>query len=97
MRNINLLFSDAKDFLYNEVNRVFIAVILAGVILGYIIYSGNSAILKSNEELLKSNAELMQKMEKLKAQVDFRYFNTTRSLEDIHNVRIDTHYGDVRK
>ena len=54
MRNINLLFSDAKDFLYNEVNRVFIAVILAGVILGYIIYSGNSAILKSNEELLKS-------------------------------------------
>ena len=56
MRNINLLFSDAKDFLYNEVNRVFIAVILAGVILGYIIYSGNSAILKSNEELLKSNA-----------------------------------------
>ena len=97
MRNIYLLFSDAKDFLYNEVNRVFIAVILAGVILGYIIYSGNSAILKSNEELLKSNAELMQKMEKLKAQVDFRYFNTTRSLEDIHNVRIDTHYGDVRK
>lgn len=97
MRNINLLFSDAKDFLYNEVNRVFIAVILAGVILVYIIYSGNSAILKSNEELLKSNAELMQKMEKLKAQVDFRYFNTTRSLEDIHNVRIDTHYGDVRK
>lgn len=97
MRNINLLFSDAKDFLYNEVNRVFIAVILAGVILGYIIYSGNSAILKSNEELLKSNAELMQKMEKLKAQVDFRYFNTIRSLEDIHNVRIDTHYGDVRK
>lgn len=97
MRNINLLFSDAKDFLYNEVNRVFIAVILAGGILGYIIYSGNSAILKSNEELLKSNAELMQKMEKLKAQVDFRYFNTTRSLEDIHNVRIDTHYGDVRK
>lgn len=39
----------------------------------------------------------MQKMEKLKTQVDFRYFNTTRSLEDIHNVRIDTHYGDVRK
>ena len=97
MRNINLLFSDAKDYLYNEVNRVFIAVILAGVILGYIIYSGNSDILKSNEELVKSNAELMQKMEKLKAQVDFRYFNTTRSLEDIHNVRIDTHYGDVRK
>lgn len=28
---------------------------------------------------------------------DFRYFNLTRSLEDIHNVQIDTHRGTIEK
>lgn len=28
--------------------------------------------------------------------IDFRYFNTTRSLEYIHNVRIDTYDGSVK-
>ena len=29
--------------------------------------------------------------------VHFRYFNLTHSLEEIHNVEIDTHHGDVIK
>lgn len=29
--------------------------------------------------------------------IDHRYFNTTRSLEDIHNVRIDTLNGSKRQ
>ena len=28
---------------------------------------------------------------------DFRYFNLNRSLEDIHNVKIDTYRGRVEK
>lgn len=97
MRNINLLFSDAKDFLSNEVNRVFVAVILIGFIVGLLVYNGTSAILKSNEELKKSNTELKEKIEKTKDRVDFRYFNTTKSLEEIHNVKIDTRTGELKK
>lgn len=29
--------------------------------------------------------------------VHYRYFNITHSLEDIHNVKIDTHLGNVIK
>lgn len=97
MRNINLLFSDAKDFLSSELNRVFVAVVLIGIILGLIIYNCTTAIFKSNSEILKSNKELMQKIEKTKDRVDYRYFNTTTSLEQIHNVKIDTHNGELKK
>lgn len=33
----------------------------------------------------------------VKKKIDYRYFCTTTSLEDIHNVRIDTFNGSVRK
>lgn len=33
----------------------------------------------------------------VKTKIDHRYFNVTRSLEDIHNVRIDTFNGGKRQ
>lgn len=33
---------------------------------------------------------------KIKKRIDFRYFNTTRSLEDIHNVEINTLNGELK-
>lgn len=86
MKSLNLLFSDAKFFLSNEVNRVFIAVVIFSAAMTTLIYLRTEAVLTSNNEVL----EAIQKAEK---KVDFRYFNTTRSLERIHNVEIDTKDG----
>ena len=33
---------------------------------------------------------------KIKKRIDFRYFNTTRSLQDIHNVEINTLNGELK-
>lgn len=108
MKNLNLLFADAKDFLSNEVNRVFLAVIIFSLVIGYMVYNNNSAInksteviLKSNEEVLKalenSNTEIIQAVNDVEDKVDFRYFNTTKSLEKIHNVEINTKTGELKK
>lgn len=34
--------------------------------------------------------------EKIRKKVDHRYFNTTRSLEQIHNVKINTFDGELK-
>ena len=33
---------------------------------------------------------------KINKKVDFRYFNLNRSLEDIHNIEIDTLNGEIK-
>lgn len=33
---------------------------------------------------------------RIRKKIDHRYFNITRSLEDIHNVEIDTYKGEVK-
>ncbi len=33
----------------------------------------------------------------LKKRIDFRYFNTTRTIESVFNVRVDTYNGEIRK
>ena len=33
---------------------------------------------------------------KIKKRIDFRYFNTTKSLEDIHKVEINTYNGEIK-
>lgn len=35
--------------------------------------------------------------DKVRKKIDHRYFNTTRSLEQIHNVEIDTYKGEIKK
>lgn len=89
MRSINLLLTDLKEFLSNEVNRVFLAIIIIGTILIAIGLNNNLAIEQSNKEIITQLKEVNKK-------VDFRYFNTTRSLEDIHNIKIDTRSGEIK-
>ena len=73
--SINL--SDAKSFLGDKINRVFIAVILLCIInAGGIFY-------------------LNKQIENCINKVHFRYFNLTKSLEEIHNVEINTHDGKI--
>ena len=78
MRNFNLLFSDAKEFLSDNINRLGILVVLFCVIN----VCGFYVIEKELKECTKT--------------VNFRYFNITRSLEDIHNVKIDTQDGSLK-
>ena len=78
MRNFNLLFSDAKEFLSDNINRFGILVVL----LCLINVCGFYVIEKELKECIKT--------------VNFRYFNITRSLEDIHNVKIDTQDGSLK-
>lgn len=37
------------------------------------------------------------KLDRIQRKIDHRYFNITRSLEDIHDVEIDTYKGRVEK
>lgn len=84
-----ILFIDLKDFLSNEVNRVFVAVVIIGGILIYQQFNHNM-------ETQKSIAALIEAIEKTEKKIDFRYLNLTRSLEDIHKVEINTKDGRVR-
>lgn len=36
------------------------------------------------------------KLRQIEKKIDYRYFNLTRSLEDIHNVRINTYDGNLK-
>ena len=84
-----ILFIDLKDFLSNEVNRVFVAVVIIGGILIYQQFNHNM-------ETQKAEMALMNAIEKSEKKIDFRYMNLTRSLEDIHKVEIDTKDGRLR-
>lgn len=85
MKNLNLFLADAKEFLSDEVNRVLIAVIIFGIVLiGLECYH------------VRTHGKIMQKIEKTEKKVDFRYFNTTKSLEYIHNIEIDTKTGAIK-
>ena len=78
MKYFNLLFSDTKEFLSDNINRLGVLVVLLCVIN----VSGFYVIEKELKECTKT--------------VNFRYFNITRSLEDIHNVKIDTQDGSLK-
>lgn len=78
MKYFNLLFSDTKEFLSDNINRLGVLVVLLCVIN----VCGFYVIEKELKECTKT--------------VNFRYFNITRSLEDIHNVKIDTQDGSLK-
>lgn len=96
MRGLNLLFSDAKDFFANEMNRVLIAVILIGLVSYYMIYTLNLSIIKLNSNMEEYNTNLLKVIDETEKKVDFRYFNTTKTLEEIHNVKVNTKTGELK-
>ena len=93
MKNFNLLFSDIKNFMANEVNRMFVLFIITNIVMGIFLYFKINQL----ENVIKSyNNQLAQEIIKTRKRVDFRYFNTTRMLENIYDVRFDTKNGDVK-
>ena len=74
---MSIKLSDAKSFLNDKINRVFIAVMFLCIInAGGIFY-------------------LNKQIENCTNKVHFRYYNLTKSLEDIYNIQIDTRDGRI--
>ena len=46
-------------------------------------------------EIKNTQNLLLKRCEKLDDKIDYRYFNLTRSIQDIHGVNIDTKRGNV--
>lgn len=98
MKNyIGLLVCDAKDFLSDAANRVLVAVIVLCFAVCYCQVRTEKAIKRVYNYDVKAKKELLTEIKSNRDKIDFRYFNLTRTLEDLHNVKIDTHYGRVEK
>ena len=93
MRNITLLFSDVKNFMANEVNRVFVLFMVITLSIGLFLHW---EIQNLKRFIVSSDTKLEEEITKTRKRIDYRYFNTTRTLEDLHNVRIDTKNGDLK-
>lgn len=77
MKNLFRLFTDTKEFLSSEINRVFVVLVFLCLVNITGFYMLNNQI------------------EDCTNKVHFRYYNLTKSLEDIHNVQIDTRDGRI--
>lgn len=98
MKNyIGLLVCDAKDFLSDATNRVFIAVIVLFLAVCYCQVRTEKAIKRVYNYDVKAKKELLTEIKTNRDKIHFRYFNLTNSLEDIHNVKIDTLNGRIEK
>lgn len=81
---VNLAEQSLKSFFKDKINLVLVMVFVGFALLGWC----NFKLF----EQLKINSEKITKVEK---KVDFRYFNLTRSLEDIHSVKFETKEGRI--
>ncbi len=93
--SIGLLFSDAKDFLCNATNRVLVAVTIVGVLLCYFQYRTENKLNCIIEQSTTANSELLNEIRINRKKINFRYFNLTKSLEEIHKVEINTRNGKL--
>lgn len=97
VNNATILFKDVKNFLSSEVNRVFISVVIVGLISVYNCYRTEVLINELKEQIKTNQTELLASDKKIIDKVHFRYFNTTKSLEEIHNIKINTKNGKLEK
>lgn len=93
MKTLNLLISDAKDFMANEVNRLFVWVLVLNLIIVCYIHIE----IKNLKQLqAKQNENLEQEIDSVRKRVDYRYFNMTRTMQDLYNIKIDTKNGELK-
>ncbi len=97
MKNLHLLIADAKDFMSNEVNRLFIVVLTISIAFTIFQYIEFREIENLKLLITETNQSLSNDIAKSRKRTDYRYFNLTRSLEDIYNVRIDTKTGELKR
>lgn len=80
------LFTDVKGFVKYIQKRSYLIECLILALLVFSIYYQ-----------MNSYNQIMSRVGKVEKKVDFRYFNTTRSLEDIHGVEINTKNGKLER
>ena len=98
MKNsFGLLLSEAQEFLCNEVNRVFAAVVILCILVCYGQVRTEKAIKKNYNYNVQAKKELFTEINTNRKKTHFRYFNLTRSLEEIHNVKIDRENGRLEQ
>lgn len=97
MKNFSLFITDAKVFLSNELNRVFVAVVILGILMCYGQHRTEEALSKVSSQSTESQKELISEIKKNRDKIHFRYFNLTKSLEEIHKVKIDTKNGKLER
>ncbi len=93
----SILFKDTKNFLCNEVNRVYIAIIIVGILLCYNCFRTEKLLNDIKIQNAQLQTEILASNNKIVDKVHFRYFNLTKSLEEIHQVKIDTKNGKLEK
>ena len=96
-KGVSLLFSDVKGFLENSVNRVFMICICLCLLTIYNQYRTEKIIHQITENQSKNQKELITEIQTNRNKIHYRYFNLTRSLEDIHCVKINTRTGRIDK
>lgn len=78
------LFSDIKKFVKCIQRKSYIIQMITLVLfLIFVVYQVNE------------NNKIMNQIKKAEKKVDFRYFNLTESIKEIHGVNIDTQNGHV--
>jgi len=89
-RLIALTEESVKSFLAEKSNKLFLFTLIGFGILGYFQYQETNKTELLIKKMEDSNMEIKKK-------IDHRYFNLTRSLEDIFDTQIDTFNGKAAK
>ena len=80
----SVLFTDIKSFIKYVQKKSYVLQTITLIVLILICY---------RQEVIYTN--ILKNLSEIEKKVDYRYFNLTRSLEDIYNVEIDTYKGRV--
>ena len=80
----SVLFTDIKSFIKYVQKKSYVLQIITLIVLILICY---------RQEVIYTN--ILKNLSEIEKKVDYRYFNLTRSLEDISNSEIDTYKGRV--
>lgn len=91
-----IFFSDVKRFVKHLNYRIYIIQLFILSLLVLLICSEFILHKIETKQINSSNQAMLNRLDKLEKKVDFRYFNTTHSLEEIHDIRIDTLNGSLR-
>lgn len=93
MKSFHLLISDAKDFMANSLNCLIVWVLLLTIASSVCVHF-EIASLKNT--IKSENQKLSTEIDNVRKRVDYRYFNTTRSLEDIYDIKINSQTGELK-
>lgn len=98
MKNgLSTLFTDVRDFFDNRINIVLIAVIVFSLALLSGQITTNLKIAKLSAQIANTETKVVKEIETNRRKIHFRYFNLTRTLEDVYNVKVNTENGEIKR